>query len=89
MAQNLFRIAALDIPFYGVYFMFVHVLSGRREFSQQGIGGGSIYSLTKVIGIIALVMIGPTVAGALVVNVIGSIIALGLVVRFVGREVSD
>jgi O-antigen/teichoic acid export membrane protein len=83
---DLFRIAALDIPFYGVYFMFVHVLSGRREFSQQAIAA-SIYSLTKVIGIIALVMIGPTVAGALVVNVIGSIIALGLVTHFVGREV--
>jgi stage V sporulation protein B len=83
---KLFRIAALDIPFYGVYFMFMHVLSGRREFSKQAIGA-SIYSLTKVIGIIALVMIGPTVAGALVINVIGSIIALGLVVRFVGREV--
>ena len=31
-------------------------------------------------------MIGPTVAGALVVNVIGSIIALGLVARFVRLE---
>jgi stage V sporulation protein B len=78
----LFRIAALDIPFYGVYFMFIHVLSGRREFSQQAIAA-SFYHLTKALGIIVLVMIGPTVAGALVVNVLGSIIALGLVVRFV------
>jgi O-antigen/teichoic acid export membrane protein len=83
---TLFRIAALDVPFYGVYFMFMHVLSGRRDFSKQAVGA-SIYSLTKVTGIIALVMIGPTVAGALVVNVIGSIIALGLVAHFVGREV--
>jgi O-antigen/teichoic acid export membrane protein len=83
---NLFRIAAMDIPLYGVYFMFVHVLSGRREFFKQAVAA-SVYSLTKVIGIIALVMIGPTVAGALVVNVISSIIALGLVAYFVGRGV--
>lgn len=83
---KLFRIAALDIPFYGVYFMFVHVLSGRREFLKQAVAA-SVYSLTKVVGIIVLVMIGPSVAGALVVNVIGSIIALGLVAHFVGREV--
>jgi O-antigen/teichoic acid export membrane protein len=82
----LFRIAALDIPFYGVYFMFVHVLSGRREFFKQAVAA-SVYSVTKVFGIIALVMIGPSVAGALVVNVIGSIIALALVAHFVGREV--
>jgi stage V sporulation protein B len=81
----LFRIAAIDIPFYGVYFMFVHVLSGRREFLKQAVAA-SVYSLTKVVGIIALVMIGPSVAGALVVNVIGSIIALGLVVHYVGRD---
>jgi O-antigen/teichoic acid export membrane protein len=81
----LFRIAALDIPFYGVYFMFMHVLSGRREFSRQALGA-SIYSLIKTLGIIGLVMIGPTVAGALVVNVIGSIVALGLVAHFVRLE---
>jgi O-antigen/teichoic acid export membrane protein len=82
----LFRIASMDIPFYGVYFMFVHVLSGRREFFKQAVAA-SVYSLTKVLGIIVLVLIGPTVAGALVVNVVGSIVALGLVARFVGRGV--
>ena len=80
---DLFRIAALDIPFYGVYFMLVAVLSGRRQFTLLGFAG-SIYTLVKTVGIIVLVLVGPSVAGALMVNVIGSIVALGLVARWVG-----
>ena len=49
MALILFRIAALDIPFYGVYFMFIHALTGSASFPQQAIAA-SIYSLTKCSG---------------------------------------
>jgi O-antigen/teichoic acid export membrane protein len=81
----LFRIAALDIPFYGLYFMAVHVINGRRRFAQEAVAS-SVYMLTKTIGILGLVAIGPSVQGALIVNAVGSIIALGLVVHLIGRE---
>jgi O-antigen/teichoic acid export membrane protein len=81
----LFRVAAIDIPFYGVYFMLVHILNGRRAFAQQG-ATVILYSLTRTVGIIVLVLIGPSVAGALIVNVIGSTVALGLAALWVGRR---
>jgi O-antigen/teichoic acid export membrane protein len=81
---RLFRIAALDIPFYGGYFMLVHILTGRRRFGLQCLGT-VVYGVSKAIGILVLVAIGPSVAGALVVNAVGSIIALLLLAICVGR----
>jgi O-antigen/teichoic acid export membrane protein len=81
---RLFRIAALDIPFYGLYFMLMHILNGRRLFHLQCMGTIT-YGLTKGAEILALVQIGPSVEGALIVNVVGSIIALGIVAFCVGR----
>ncbi len=80
---RLFKIAAIDIPFYGVYFMLVHILTGRRQFLQQSIAT-LIYISTKVLGILALVYLGASVEGALVVNIIGSVVALGLVIPLIG-----
>jgi O-antigen/teichoic acid export membrane protein len=81
---RLFRIAALDIPFYGVYFMLNHILNGRRLFHLEALGI-IVYGLSKAVGILILVQIGPSVAGALVVNVVGSILALAVVTASVGR----
>ena len=81
---RLFRIAAIDIPFYGVYFMLINILTGRRLFHAASLGT-IVYGLTKAAGILVLVQIGPSIAGALVVNAIGSIIALAVVIPFVGR----
>jgi stage V sporulation protein B len=81
---RLFRIAALDIPFYGIYFMLVHILTGRRRFGLQCLGT-IVYGVSKAVGILVLVAIGPSVAGALVVNAIGSMIALAVVAVCVGR----
>ena len=81
---RLFRIAALDIPFYGVYFMLMQILNGRRLFHLQCMGTIT-YGLSKAAGILILVQIGPSVEGALIVNVVGSVIALGVVAFCVGR----
>jgi stage V sporulation protein B len=81
---RLFRIAALDIPFYGVYFMIAHILTGRRRFGLDCLGT-VVYGTSKAIGILVLVAIGPSVAGALVVNAVGSMIALAVVAVCVGR----
>ena len=81
---RLFRIAAIDIPFYGVYFMLINILTGRRSFHAAGLAT-IVYGLTKAAGILILVQIGPSIAGALVVNAIGSVVALAVVLPFVGR----
>jgi lipopolysaccharide exporter len=81
---RLFRIASLDIPFYGVYFMLIHILTGRREFHLQCLAT-VIYAVSKAVGILILVEIGPSVAGALIVNVLGSIVALAVAAVCIGR----
>jgi O-antigen/teichoic acid export membrane protein len=82
---RLFRIAAVDIPFYGVYFMISHILNGRRQFHFEGLST-IIYGLSKAAGVLILVEIGPSVTGALVVNAIGSVVALAVTAACVGRE---
>ena len=77
---RLFRIAALDIPFYGILFMALAVLNGRGRFSAAALAT-AIYALAKLIGILVLALPGVTAEGALLVNAVGS--AIGLVVAAV------
>lgn len=81
---SLFRIAAFDIPFYGLYFICSHILNGRRSFGWESLGL-LVYSLTRVLGISLLFLTGISVAGALWVNVAASLLGLGFVAAAVGR----
>lgn len=80
----LFRLAAWDIPFYGLYFVCNNILNGRREFGAEA-AGILIYALAKVVGIGGLVIAGLSVEGALVVNIVSSVVALAYVAARVGR----
>src|SRR5690606_12315012 len=53
---RLFRIASLDIPFYGLYATLYHILNGRRQFRQETISL-TLYGVLKLAGITALVAI--------------------------------
>jgi O-antigen/teichoic acid export membrane protein len=82
----LFRIAVLDIPFFGLYRVAVHVLNGRRDFRTTGIVTCA-YALTRVIGIMALVTSDAlSIEGALFVNVLASAIALLLLLPRTGSD---
>jgi O-antigen/teichoic acid export membrane protein len=72
---TLFRLAALDIPFYGMYFLYRGVGMGRRAFGTLS-AAGVLYALTKLAGIISLVWLGLSISGALIVNIIGSFVGL-------------
>jgi stage V sporulation protein B len=80
----LFRLAALDIPFYGTYFVVAEILGGRRDFLSESLGI-ALYSIAKVVGAGVLIAIGPTIAGALLLNVGASIVGLAYLVARVGR----
>jgi O-antigen/teichoic acid export membrane protein len=67
-----------------VYFMLIHILTGRREFHLQCLAT-VIYAVSKAVGILILVEIGPSVAGALIVNALGSIVALAVAAVCIGR----
>jgi O-antigen/teichoic acid export membrane protein len=74
-SAGLIRIAIIDIPCFGVYFLISHILNGRRDFAGQSIGI-TLYALTKVVGTAALTVIGLSIAGALIVNVLTSLVGL-------------
>lgn len=69
----LFRLAALDIPFYGMFFCLQFVLNGQRRFGTQALGV-VLYGVSKALGILALLLLGVTVEAALWVNVSASVI---------------
>ncbi len=73
---RLFRIASLDLPFFAVYTYASHVLIGRHDFRINAIGTCA-YGLTKVAGVVALLVTDQVgVAGALVVNIAASVVGL-------------
>jgi O-antigen/teichoic acid export membrane protein len=74
-AAPLFRIAALDLPFYGAFLLFENVLSGRRDFQGKGIAL-LCYGMTKALGVLVLAQLGITIASALYVNVAASVAGL-------------
>jgi O-antigen/teichoic acid export membrane protein len=74
---RLFRIAALDIPFYGLVFILVATLNGAQRHATATLVI-TIYATAKAIGILALALYGVSIAGALLVNVAAS--ATGLLV---------
>jgi O-antigen/teichoic acid export membrane protein len=78
----LLRLAAIDIPFYGMYFTCDEILGGRRQFGAAALGG-LIYAGGKTFGVVLLYWWGLSISGALVVNIIASIIALLFLARHV------
>lgn len=67
----LFRLAAFDLPLCGMYFAFLSVLAGSRKFAVVSIGR-IIYCLTKLVGILAVIMMGLSIPKALLVNILAT-----------------
>jgi O-antigen/teichoic acid export membrane protein len=83
-SAGLIRIAIVDVPCFGVYFLIAHVLNGRRDFAGQSVGI-TFYALTKVVGTAALAFLGLSIAGALIVNILASLVGLLCVAWRAGR----
>ncbi len=81
---HLFRIAALDIPFYCLLFVGNAILNGRQRFAAAALVT-AIYALAKAVGIVGLAWYGISIAGALVVNAAASAIGLA-VAAFTARS---
>jgi len=73
---HLFRLAAIDIPFYGMCFCLQHILNGQRRFGSEGLGV-SLYGTSKALGVLSLLAVGVTVERALIVNVLASVVGCG------------
>jgi len=71
----LLRLAVLDLPFNGLYIAYHGVLIGYQQFWQISVTL-VVYSLSKLLGTLALFWIGFSVEAALIVNVLATVGAL-------------
>ena len=71
----LFRIAAIDLPFFGVYTSYRAIHQGHRRFFRLGCSQIT-YALTKLVGALLLVRFGLSVKNALLVNVAATVVGL-------------
>ena len=78
-----FRVAALDIPFFGLYFTTTHIMNGRRDFVGEAVAV-FVYALAKIVGITILVLTLVTIERALIVNAAASICAVAYSVVRIG-----
>jgi O-antigen/teichoic acid export membrane protein len=77
----LIRIAILDLPFFGVYRVLLHIFGGRRNFRASGIAT-CIYATARAAGIAVLLALDSlTIQGALIANAVASLIGF-LVLAF-------
>jgi stage V sporulation protein B len=79
----LFRIAAIDLPFFGAYTAFRAIHQGYRHFFQLGCSQ-VIYALTKLVGVLLIIRFGLSVESALLVNVAATIIGLACLYPGIG-----
>jgi stage V sporulation protein B len=78
----LLRLAAIDIPFYGMYFVYDEILGGRRQFGAAALGS-IIYGVGKAVGITLLYWWELSIAGALIVNILASIAGFLFLARYI------
>jgi len=80
------RIAILDLPFFGVYRVLTHSLSGRRNFRASGLAT-CVYGISRAAGIaVLLAMDALTIPGALIANAAASLIGLLFAAPFAGAK---
>jgi O-antigen/teichoic acid export membrane protein len=82
----LFRIAALDLPLFGLYAVYRGVLQGHHDFLALSIAE-ALYAAAKLAGILLLLGLWLSVASALVANVLASLAALLFVMSRVSIKV--
>lgn len=70
-----FRIAAIDLPFFGAYTVYRAIHQGYERFFQLGCAQ-VIYAATKLVGVLQIISFGLSVENALMVNVAATIVGL-------------
>jgi len=71
----LIRIAALDIPLYGLFMIASSVVLGMQRYERQGVAR-IIYATAKAVFIAALVAAGFSITGALIGNALSSLVGV-------------
>ena len=78
-----FRLAAIDLPLFGLYTVYQAIHQGRRHFVRLGVSQ-VIYALTKFLGVLVLMALGISIGKALIVNVLATVVGLSLLLPQAG-----
>lgn len=76
----LFRIAALDLPLFGLYAVYRGVLQGHRSFLSLSVAD-VVYTAGKLLAVVLVVTLWVSVSGALLTNLAASLCGLAYLVR--------
>ena len=71
----LFRLAALDLPLYGIYTALQGIYQGQLRFYRLGLSD-VIYASAKLLGVMLIVWLGVSIEAALIVNVATTVVEL-------------
>jgi stage V sporulation protein B len=71
----LFRVAAIDLPFFGAYTAYRAIYQGHRRYFQLGLSQ-VLYALTKLVGVLLLIRYELSVRDVLLVNVAATLVGL-------------
>ncbi|UCF95105.1 MAG: oligosaccharide flippase family protein, partial [Desulfobacterales bacterium] len=81
----LFRLAAVDIPFFTLYCVGSEILGGRRQFTLVS-SRLIIYAGAKLLGILVLALGGLTVASALIAHAFASAVAVLFMLMYISAK---
>jgi O-antigen/teichoic acid export membrane protein len=73
----LIRIAAIDLPLYGVYTALQAIHQGHHRFLRIGVAEVG-YALTKLLGVLVIVYLGISLVKAFVVNALTTLVGIAL-----------
>jgi polysaccharide transporter, PST family len=71
----LFRLAALDLPLYGMYTALQGIYQGHLRFYRLGLSDLT-YALAKLLGVLLIVWLGVSIEAALIVNIATTVVAI-------------
>jgi len=79
----LIRLAAIDLPFFGVYTACRAIHQGHRRFFRLG-ASQIMYAFTKLLGVLLLIVFDLSLESALLFNVAATVVGLGVVLPGTG-----
>ena len=80
---SLIRLAALDLPLFGLYTAVQAIHQGHRQFIRLGVSQ-VVYALTKFAGVLVLMFIGISLELALIINIASTVVGLAVLTPRLG-----
>jgi PST family polysaccharide transporter len=81
----LIRLAAIDLPLFGLYTAVQAIHQGHSHFGRLGVSQVA-YAFTKLAGVLLLMLVGVSLENALIINVASTVVGLALLLPGIGVQ---